>query len=135
MAGLRRFEIDAIVATIESKVNAHNNGITVSDTEIKNRTRDKYPKVLEYRKTEVKIRELNNRLNILREEIKKEYGTGRNNNYYPIRTAEQSVKNEILDEKGAKVLDKSDITNQIIIAGSSENLEEIIANITAGLGL
>jgi len=134
MGKLRKFEIEAIVDTIKTKIKTHNEGITVSDTEINTALRNDYPKVIEYRKNEVKVRELNNKNIKLSQEIKEEYGNG-TYVYQHVRAVEDRVKDSILKSKGAKVLDEAEITNKIIIAGSSGNLEEIITNLTEDLGL
>lgn len=132
MGSLRRFEIDAVVAELQNKVNEKNKKIKVSNKEILKVIIKKYPEAIELNKIQKQMRDLEEKESKLQDKLRNDYDMGWRPNLDSVKDA---VIKDLNKEKGFVTLDTRNIENKIIIAGSAGNLEEIIEKLTKDLGI
>jgi len=136
MAQLRKFEIDAVIDTISSKVKEKNDSIKISDIEIAREVNIQCPIASRLKKLDVKIKELEDERKLITKDIIEEFNlykyTSNNNIYNRLCDV---IKEKIIEKNGFVKLDRNELANKIIIMSSEGSLSDIIDTLSKELKL
>lgn len=136
MAQLRKFEIDAVIDTISSKVKEKNDSIKVSDIEITREVNMQCPIASRLKKLDVKIKELEDERKLIAKDIIEEFNLYRYTSDHTVYDRLCNIiKEKIIEKNGFIKLDRNELANKIIIMSSEGSLSDIIDTLLKELKL
>jgi hypothetical protein len=136
MAQLRKFEIDAVIDTISSKVKEKNDSIKISDIEIAREINIQCPGASKLKKLDIKIKELEDERQIIVKNIIEEFDIYRYTSDKDVYDRlYDKIKDQVIKRNGFIKLDRNEIANKIIIMSSEGSLSDIIDTLLKELKL
>ena len=134
MGKLRKFEIDAVIATIKDKVEAKNAKLVPSEKELE-KEYAKCPLLQKAIMLEEAYQKASKANNDAIAKLKDKYYPGQYCYQGDLYMAKNAIKATMIAKLGAISLDSNSLENKIIIMSSSGDLAEIIENLSKELGL
>lgn len=139
MANLKKYEIDAIVASVEEQINNHNKQIkdNITDKDVEKHIISNVSKYKEYIKLLKEKQSLDSKIESLEKEIKSQAKNcyKEEDRYFYLHEIETLAKSKLIQENGGINLSKEKIQNLVVMNSNLTSMQEILNSVLEALKL